>query len=101
MFKMYLYADLFENKHKFVQKVAKKNILLIYFRFSASISSVYKRGFARLNEVKRYHMGSNLVKLDQVGPNRAKHLSNRVKQGQTRLNRLKWDSTLVNRGKLP
>ena len=43
-----------QNKHKFMQKVAKKNILLISFEFSASISSVHKRGFTRLNEVKRY-----------------------------------------------
>ena len=47
-------CDREENKHKFVQKVAKKNILLIYFEFSASISSVHKQGFIRLNEVKQY-----------------------------------------------
>ena len=57
----------------------------IITKFSASISSVHKRGFTRLNEVKRYQMGSNLVKLDQAGPNRTKHLPNRIKQGQTRL----------------
>ena len=33
-------------------------------------------------------MGSKLAKLDQVGTNRAKHLPNRLKQGQTRLKRL-------------
>ena len=36
------------NKHKFVQKVAKKNILLIYFEFSASITSVHKMGFHKI-----------------------------------------------------
>ena len=30
-------------------------------------------------------MGSNLAKLNKAGPNRAKHLPNRVKQGQARL----------------
>ena len=30
-----------KNKHKFVQKVAKKNILLISFKFNTSISSLY------------------------------------------------------------
>ena len=44
-------------------------------------------------------MGSNLAKLDQAGPNRAKHLSNRVKEGKMRLNRLIWGLTVVNRGK--
>ena len=42
------------NKHKFVQKVAKKNRLLIFFEYCASISSVHKLSFTRLNEVKRY-----------------------------------------------
>ena len=32
------------NKHKFVQKVAKKIILLLSFKFSASISSIHKWG---------------------------------------------------------
>ena len=41
------------NKHKFVQKVAKRNILLISFSFSASISSVHRQGCTRLNEVKQ------------------------------------------------
>ena len=45
-------------------------------------------------------MGSKLAKLDQTGPNRAKHMPKRVKQGQTRLNRLKWGVTVVNRSKL-
>ena len=45
-------------------------------------------------------MGPNVAKLDQAGQNRAKHLSNRVKQGQTRLHRVKWDLKVVNRGKL-
>ena len=30
-----------QNKNKFVQKVAKKNILLISFKFSINISSVH------------------------------------------------------------
>ena len=29
------------NKHKFVQKVARKNVLLISFKFSINISSVH------------------------------------------------------------
>ena len=61
----------------------------ISFKFTASISSVHKHGFTRVNEVKRYQMGSNLAKLDQAGPNRNKHFPNRVKQGQTGLKRLK------------
>ena len=43
-------------------------------------------------------MRSNLAKLDQVGPNRAKHLPNIVKQGQTMLKRLKLGLKVVNRG---
>ena len=45
-------------------------------------------------------MGSNLAKLDQAGPKRAKHLPNRVKQGQSRLTRLKCDLKVVNWGNL-
>ena len=45
-------------------------------------------------------MGPNLNKVDPAGPNRAKYLSNRDKQGQMRLNRLKWGLMVVNRGKL-
>ena len=70
------------NKHKFVRKVAKKNLLLISFKFSASI----KWGFARLT--------------GQRGPNRVKHLSNRVKQCQTRLNRLRWNLKGINYDKM-
>ena len=64
------------------------NILLRSFKSSASISSVHKQGFTRLNEVKRYEMGSNLAKPEQAGPNRAKHLPNRVRQSQMSLKRL-------------
>ena len=48
----YTDATEYYNKHKFVQKVAKKIILLISFKFSASF--VHKRGFTRLIEVKWY-----------------------------------------------
>ena len=34
-------ARFLENKHKFVQKVAKKNISLISFKFNTIITSVY------------------------------------------------------------
>ena len=37
------------NKHKFVQKVAKKNILLIYFEFSINISSVHLTVVYKIN----------------------------------------------------
>ena len=42
----------------------------------------------------------NGVKFGEIGPNRAKHIPKRDKQGQTRLNRLKWGVTVVNRSKL-
>ena len=45
-------------------------------------------------------MMSNFAKLDQVGPNRAKHLPNRVEQGQMRLKRLEWGLKVVIRGKI-
>ena len=45
-------------------------------------------------------MGSNFAKLEPAGPNRAKQLANRVKQGQTRLSRLKCDLKSVNKGKM-
>ena len=41
-----------------------------------------------------------MAKLDQAGPNRPRHMPKRVKQGQTRLNRLKWGVAEVSRGKL-
>ena len=41
------------NKHKFVQKVAKKNILLVHFGFSINISSVRYTG-VKINKVIRY-----------------------------------------------
>ena len=44
-------------------------------------------------------MGSNLAKLDQARPNRAKHMPKRVKQGQMILNRLKWGITEANRAR--
>ena len=40
-------------------------------------------------------MGQNLANLVQAWLSRAKDLPNRDKQGQTRLNRLKWGSMVV------
>ena len=51
MTKVLLFCELREkdlyaisNKHKFVRKVAKKNILLISFKFNINISSVHLTG---------------------------------------------------------
>ena len=63
--KVYSLNNTKANKHKFVQKVAKKIILLISFKFSASISFV--------------QTGSKRAKWSQMGPNG----SNEVKLGQT------------------
>ena len=41
-----------------------------------------------------------MANLDLAGLSRAKNLPNRVKQDQTRSNRLKWGLMVVNRGKL-
>ena len=46
--------DAHKNKHKFVQKVAKKKILLISFEFSTAYILYIKWGFTRLNKVKKY-----------------------------------------------
>ena len=44
-----------KNKHKFVQKVAKKNNLLVSFKSSINIGiHNIKQGFTRLDKVKRY-----------------------------------------------
>ena len=69
-----------------MQKVVKEKILLITFGFSTSISSVHQTVYTRLYEVKRYQMGSNLVVLDQAGPNWAK-------QGQMGPDGIKWVQT--------
>ena len=45
-------------------------------------------------------MGSNFAKLEPAGPNRAKQLANRVKQGQMRLKMLNWGLQVENIGKL-
>ena len=45
-------------------------------------------------------MGQNFANLVQAGISRTKDLPNRDKQGQSRLNRLKWGLIMVNRGKL-
>ena len=52
-----------ENKHKFVQKVAKKIILLIFFKFSANIS-FFQTGSKRAIQSQ---MGSNWDKWSQTG----------------------------------
>ena len=39
-----------------------------------------------------------MAKLDQAGPKRAKHLPNRVKQGHSRIKRLKWGVKVENIG---
>ena len=44
-------------------------------------------------------MGSILAKLDQAGAKQGQTFVEQ-RQGQTRLNRLKWDLKMVNKGKL-
>ena len=57
-----------KNKHKFVQKVAKKNILLVSFEFSINISSVRYTGV----KIKKGYKVLDRVKFGQFGPSRAK-----------------------------
>ena len=77
------------NEHKFVQKDAKNNILLIYFEFSSSIigsvhwTGVYKK--IRLNGIKWgkfCQTGKNGVKLGKICQTEFIRL-NRAKHGQT------------------
>ena len=53
-----------------------------------------------LKGIKWGQIWSNWTKPDQAGPNRAKPLPKRVKQGQTRLNRLKWGCYCGRQGNL-
>ena len=62
-----------KNKHKFVQKVAKKNIILISFEISAKLGQT----------------GPNGAKRDQTGPNRAKQ----GYTGEMGRNGAKWNQT--------
>ena len=54
-----------------MQKVAKKNILLICFEFSTSISSVQLDRVLK-DEMRLY--GSKWGKIGQTGPSRAKQI---------------------------
>ena len=76
----YTDATEYYNKHKFVQKVAKKIILLISFKFNAS--SVHKWGLQdlmRLNGIKWGQIWPNWTKQDQTGLNICQTELNRVK----------------------
>ena len=67
-----------------MQKVAKKNILLISFKFSANIGSVHKQGLQdqmRLNGIKWGQIWPNWTNQDQTGLNICQKELNRVKRG--------------------